>query len=168
MDYIPCKICEEIVPDEERKYFCTICARINRVVASKSIVPKWIYKEGEIVASEGREIDELKPSVKIAEKVEEPLEEEIEVLEPGEIDEGEIEVEEELPEWKAIEEKAYTHGDYTLYTKEVLLRGKRKQRIYFFSKKKAEGAAPSPLPDGYEVKVNEKGLPFLRKKKNAR
>ncbi|MCD6513264.1 MAG: hypothetical protein J7K61_06670 [Thermoplasmata archaeon] len=70
-----------------------------------------------------------------------------------------------MPEWDSVEEDPYRHGDYTLYTKEVLLRGNRKQRIYFFSKKeKVEGAIPSPLPEGYEVRINEKGLPFLKKK----
>ncbi|RLD41483.1 MAG: hypothetical protein DRI88_12520 [Bacteroidetes bacterium] len=63
-----------------------------------------------------------------------------------------------------MEEEPYRHGDYTLYTKEVILRGNRKQKIYFFSKKKPENAMPIPLPEGYEGKVNEKGLPFLKKK----
>ena len=164
LDYMPCIICEEKIGEEERKYFCTICRRINRVVTSEYVTPRWSYKDGNIVAIEGREIEELKPKIKIFEKEEELPEEEIEVLEPGEIEEGEIEVEEELPEWKSIEEEPYRYGEYTLYTKEVILRGNRKQRIYFFSKKEIKDAKPIPLPEGYEIKVNEKGLPFLKKK----
>ncbi len=163
LDYIPCVICEERVSEEERNYFCTICRRINRVVTSEYVTPRWSYEEGEIKAVEGREIDELKPKIKVVVREEEP-EEEIEILEPGEIEEGEIEIEEDLPEWEALKEEPYRHGDYTLYTKEVILRGNRKQKIYFFSKKKPENAMPVPLPEGYEVKVNEKGLPFLKKK----
>ena len=165
LDYMPCVICEERIPEDERKYFCTICRRINRVVTSEYVTPRWSYKEGEIEAIEGREIEELKPKVKVImeEKEEEPIEE-IEILEPGDIEEGEIEIEEDLPEWEAVEEEPYRHGEYTLYTKEVVLRGNRKQKIYFFSKKKPENAKPVPLPAGYEVKVNEKGLPFLKKK----
>jgi len=165
LDYIPCVICEERISEGERKYFCTICRRINRVVTSEYVTPRWSYEEGEIKAVEGREIDELKPKIKVVVEEEEKEEqEEIEILEPGDIEEGEIEIEEDLPEWEAMEEEPYRHGDYTLYTKEVILRGNRKQKIYFFSKKKPENAMPIPLPEGYEVKVNEKGLPFLKKK----
>ena len=164
LDYMPCVICEERVPEEERKYFCTICRRINRVITSEYVTPRWSYEEGEIKAVEGRELEELKPKVKVIYPKEEEPEEEIEVLEPGEIEEGEIEIEEDLPEWQSLQEEPYRYGEYTLYTKEVRLRGNRKQRIYFFSKKKPEGAQAVPLPSGYEVKVNEKGLPFLKKK----
>ena len=168
LDYLPCSICENIIPEDERKYFCTICARINRTVVSEMVVPKWRYEDGKIIAEENREIEELKPVVKVFDAKEEEEEEkfeEIEILEPGDIEPGEIEIEEVLPEWDSVEEDPYRHGDYTLYTKEVLLSGNRKQRIYFFSKKeKVEGAIPSPLPEGYEVRINEKGLPFLKKK----
>ena len=165
LDYMPCVICEEKIPEEERKYFCTICKRINRVITSEYVTPRWSYEEGEVKAVEGREIDELKPKIKIViQREEEEPKEELEVLEPGDIEEGEIEVEEDLPEWKSLEEEPFRYGEYTLYTKEVLLRGKRKQRIYFFSKKKPENAVATPLPAGYEVKINEKGLPFLKKK----
>ncbi len=165
LDYLPCVICEEKIPEEERKYLCSVCARLNRTVTAEKAVPKWRVEEGEIVAIGGMEVEELKPKIKVIEKVEEEEEkEELEVLEIGAIiEEEEIEVEEELPEWKAVEE-AFTYGEYTLYTKEVILRGGRKQRIYFFSKKKQEDAKPCPLPPGYKVKVNGKtGLPFLKK-----
>jgi len=170
LDYLPCTICEERISEEERKYLCTVCARINRIVSAEKAIPKWKVENGEIVAIEGMEIEELKPKIKVIEKEEveeeEVSEEEVEVLEIGEeIKEEELEIEEELPEWKAVDEP-YKHGEYILYTKEVKLRGGRKQRIYFFSKKQPEDATPCPLPEGYEVKVNEKtGLPLLKKRK---
>ena len=53
---------------------------------------------------------------------------------------------------------------YFLHTKDVILKGDRKQTIYFFSGD-ATGSI-NKLPDGYEVTENVKtGLPMLRKKK---
>lgn len=54
---------------------------------------------------------------------------------------------------------------YYLHTKEVMLAGKRKQRIYYFSGEKGKGSMDE-LPKGYEVFENKRtGLPMLRKKK---
>lgn len=54
---------------------------------------------------------------------------------------------------------------YYLHTKEVMLAGKRKQRIYYFAGKAGKGALDE-LPKGYEVFENKRtGLPMLRKKK---
>lgn len=54
---------------------------------------------------------------------------------------------------------------YTLHTREVTLKGNRKQRIYFFSKKKPKSGKPCDLPDGYNVGKNKKtGLLYLKKK----
>ena len=168
LDYMPCSICENVVPEEERRYMCSVCARINRIISADRAIPKWKLEDGEIVPIEGMAMEELKPTIRIIEKEEEIEEEkvEMEVLEVGEdIKDEELTIEEEIPEWEALEDEVYTHGEYTLYTKEVLLRGKRKQRIYFFSKKEMKDATPCPLPEGYEVGVNKKtGLPYLRKK----
>lgn len=169
LDYVPCAVCEETVPEEERAYLCTVCARLNRVISAEKAIPKWKVEGEEIVAVEGMAIDELKPRVTVLEEEEEepqPELEEIEVLEIGAvIREDEVPIEEELPEWKAVSEEPYTHGDYTLYTKEVVMRGGRKQWIFFFSKKVPEDATPIALPEGYMVGVNKKtGLPFLKKK----
>ncbi len=52
---------------------------------------------------------------------------------------------------------------YFLHTKEVILRGNRKQRIYYFSGEAGKGSMDA-LPAGYEVMENSKtGLPMLRK-----
>jgi len=54
---------------------------------------------------------------------------------------------------------------YFLHTKEVILSGGRKQRIYYFAGV-AEVNALDALPEGYEVIENERtGLPMLRKKR---
>jgi hypothetical protein len=53
--------------------------------------------------------------------------------------------------------------DYILHSKEVTLRGGRKQVIYFFSKEEKEGAMDA-LPEGYKVIENcRTGLPMLKK-----
>lgn len=54
---------------------------------------------------------------------------------------------------------------YYLHSKEVVLAGGRKQRIYYFAGEEKEDAIDA-LPEGYEVTENERtGLPMLRKKK---
>lgn len=56
-------------------------------------------------------------------------------------------------------------GTYVLFTREVELKGGRKQTIYFFTKK---GNTPKSgnscdLPDGKMVGINSRtGLPFLK------
>jgi Zn finger protein HypA/HybF involved in hydrogenase expression len=167
LDYLPCATCEEATTEEERDYLCTVCARLNRVVSAEKAIPKWKLEDGAIVAMEGIEVDELKPSIEVTKKVslceEEPAIIEVEVLEIGETVEQEA-LDEELPGWGPVADEPYTHGEYTLHTKEVLLRGNRTQRIYFFSKKIKEDAEPVPLPDGFVVRVNERtGLPYLKK-----
>jgi len=53
---------------------------------------------------------------------------------------------------------------YYLHSKDVTLRGGRKQTIYYFAKEEKENACD--LPDGYEVMENKRtGLPMLRKAK---
>lgn len=55
---------------------------------------------------------------------------------------------------------------YTLYTRDVQLKGGKIQTIYFFSARKPKSGKPCNLPSGYEVVENPRtGLPFLRKKK---
>jgi hypothetical protein len=54
---------------------------------------------------------------------------------------------------------------YFLHTKEVTLRGDRKQKIFYFSGEAGQGVL-NELPVGYEVMENSRtGLPMLRKKK---
>ncbi len=53
---------------------------------------------------------------------------------------------------------------FYLHSKEVILKGGRKQRIYYFGGTIKEGALDS-LPDGFMVSENSRtGLPLLKKK----
>ena len=54
---------------------------------------------------------------------------------------------------------------YTLYTREVKLKGGKKQTIYFFSARKPKSGKKTDMPPGYKVVENPRtGLPFLKKK----
>jgi len=63
---------------------------------------------------------------------------------------------------------AYSHKNsrgntYYLHSKEVTLKGGRKQRIYYFGKEIKVGAIDA-LPEGYKVKESSRtGLPILAK-----
>lgn len=58
-----------------------------------------------------------------------------------------------------------TGETYFLHTKDVNLRGGRKQTIYYFARTEKAGAIDE-LPAGYEVMENKRtGLPMLRKSK---
>jgi hypothetical protein len=62
----------------------------------------------------------------------------------------------------------YTYEGYTLYARDVSLPGGSERRIYFFAKGSQAGASPSPMPEGYEVRVNDKtGLPFLSRSRGG-
>ena len=59
----------------------------------------------------------------------------------------------------------YTYEGWTLYCKDVKLKGGKIQTIYFFSKRRPKSGTPCNLPDGYKVEVNKRtGLPYLKKK----
>ena len=59
---------------------------------------------------------------------------------------------------------AFKHGNYTLHSKDVVLRGGRNQTIYFFSKGTPKSGKPSEKPSNMNVGVNKKtGLPYLKK-----
>ena len=59
----------------------------------------------------------------------------------------------------------YKQGKYTLYTREVKLRGGRVQRIYFFAKGTPKSGNPCDKPDNKVVGVNKRtGLPYLKNK----
>jgi len=54
---------------------------------------------------------------------------------------------------------------YYLHSREVTLRGGRKQTIFFFAREVKPGALDA-LPEGYEVMENQRtGLPMLRRAK---
>lgn len=57
-----------------------------------------------------------------------------------------------------------TGETYFLHSKEVTLRGGRKQMIYYFAREEKDNSIE--LPEGYEVMENSRtGLPMLRKQK---
>jgi len=61
---------------------------------------------------------------------------------------------------------AYKHGEYTLHTRNVTLRGGRKQDIYYFCKGKPKSGTPCEKPAGKVVGVNKRtGLPYLKNSK---
>jgi len=61
-------------------------------------------------------------------------------------------------------ESKKTGQTYYLHTKEVTLRGGRRQPIYYFAKDVREGEAVDSLPAGYIVMENSRtGLPMLKK-----
>jgi hypothetical protein len=54
--------------------------------------------------------------------------------------------------------------NYILHSKDVLLKGGRKQTIYFFARDEREGALDA-VPAGYIVQETTKtGMPILKKK----
>ena len=59
----------------------------------------------------------------------------------------------------------YTHGEYTLYTRMVTLKGGREQQIFFFAKRTPKSGNPTDIPPGKEVGINKRtGLPYLKNK----
>ena len=59
---------------------------------------------------------------------------------------------------------AFTYEGWTLYKRDVTLKGGRQQTIYFFSKRTPKSGTPADKPDGYTVGVNKRtGLPYLKK-----
>lgn len=57
-----------------------------------------------------------------------------------------------------------TGDTYYLHTKEVTLRGGKKQKIYFFARDVRKDDALDEIPDGYTTMENSRtGLPMLKK-----
>ena len=67
---------------------------------------------------------------------------------------------------KEVKFMAYTHEGWTLYTRDVKLKGGKNQTIYYFSKRTPKSGSPCDMPTGYLVGVNKRtGLPYLKKKR---
>ena len=59
----------------------------------------------------------------------------------------------------------FKHEDWTLYKRDVKLKGGKIQTIYFFSKRTPKSGSPCDKPDNMIVGVNKRtGLPYLKKK----
>jgi hypothetical protein len=60
----------------------------------------------------------------------------------------------------------FKYKDWTLYTREVILKGGTTLDIYFFAKKKPKSGIACDMPDGYrvkEAKTKGSGMPYLTK-----
>lgn len=70
-------------------------------------------------------------------------------------------------EKEPISETGYKFGDYTLYCRDIILAGsKKEQRIYYFCKKKPKTGYPCDKPEGFEIQINKRtGMPYLKRKK---
>jgi len=56
---------------------------------------------------------------------------------------------------------------YFLHSKEVTLRGGRRQRIFFFAREEREEGGLDAVPEGYRVVENKKtGLPMLKREES--
>ncbi len=103
LDYLPCEDCQKI-SSSAQDYFCTLCHRLDRVVTTNRITPRWEMTKGLIVPADKSHIDDLKPTVIIHQPEEDTgeIEEEQVTEETGEtkinelLDELEIKLEEEL------------------------------------------------------------------------
>ena len=59
----------------------------------------------------------------------------------------------------------FKYEGWTLYKKDVKLKGGRIQTIYYFSKRTPRSGTPCDKPDNMVVGVNQRtGLPYLKKK----
>ncbi len=59
----------------------------------------------------------------------------------------------------------FEYEGWTLYTRDVNLKGGRIQTIYFFSKRTPKSGTQCDKPENMEVGVNKRtGLPYLKKK----
>ena len=49
----------------------------------------------------------------------------------------------------------YTYKDWTLYTRDVTLKGDKKQTIYFFARGKPKSGVPCDMPEGYRLRKTD-------------
>ena len=61
----------------------------------------------------------------------------------------------------------FVHDGWTLYKRDVTLKGGRSQVIYFFSRRTPRSGTPCAMPKNMVVGVNQRtGLPYLRRTNN--
>jgi basic amino acid/polyamine antiporter, APA family len=64
----------------------------------------------------------------------------------------------------SFRERAFQHGGYTLYRRDIETKAGGSRPLYFFAKGTPKSGVPAAKPDGYNVGVNDRtGLPFLTK-----
>jgi hypothetical protein len=60
--------------------------------------------------------------------------------------------------------KVFRYGEYTLYKRDVCLKGGKLVLIHFFSKHEPKSGTPTVMPDGYEIGINDRSkMPYLKK-----
>jgi|GEM_PF-928963 len=57
----------------------------------------------------------------------------------------------------------FRYGEYMLFEKEIYTVSHKKRTVRFFSKQKPNEGVPIDLPEGYEVRENGNGVPYLKK-----
>ena len=66
---------------------------------------------------------------------------------------------------KEVENMVFKFYNWTLYTRDVQLKGGRSITIYFFSTRVPKSGTACDMPEGHTVGVNKRtGLPYVRKK----
>ena len=66
---------------------------------------------------------------------------------------------------KEVNCMVYKHGNWTLYTRTIKLKGGKTATIHFFSTRVPKYGTPCDLPDGHTVGVNKRtNLPYVRKR----
>ncbi len=61
------------------------------------------------------------------------------------------------------EVSGFRYGEYILFEKEINIGSNKKRIVRFFSKQKPNDSKPINLPEGYIVKENKNGIPYLKK-----
>ena len=69
---------------------------------------------------------------------------------------------EKKTDYKKQKDGVFRYGEYILYRKEIKLQSDKKRIIHFFSKEKPDDGKMVDLPEGYQVKTNNKtGVPYI-------
>ena len=61
----------------------------------------------------------------------------------------------------------FIHKGWKLHTRDVILKGGKKQTIYFFSKKNPKSGTTCDMPNGYKLKESKSkgsGMPYITKR----
>ena len=69
LDYLPCESCKTFPPrNQDQNYLCTVCHRLDRIVATDRQTPQWKMDDGVLAPTDDLAIDTLKPTVTVHEE----------------------------------------------------------------------------------------------------